>query len=95
MTRGDEFRAMIKQMERTLTAETDQRKQRPGLSWIEAERHAMHSAVNAERAARSLAPLDLAAVERVENMACGHSDYAHKFALYCAELALGVAEPQP
>jgi phosphopantetheine adenylyltransferase len=58
------------------------------LGWVIYERETMHRAVNEARAERGLAPVPLAAVERVESLASGHSDYSSKFALYCAELAL-------
>jgi hypothetical protein len=57
--------------------------------WMVFERQGMLAAVNQARAERGLLPADPAAVRRAENMACGHVDYAAKFALYCAELALG------
>lgn len=34
-------------------------------------------------------------VKRVSRMSQGDSDYMDKFGLYCAELALGVEDPQP
>lgn len=95
MTRLEGFQAMIARMEDAFTTQTAKRDQYDGLDWILAERQAMHAAVNAARVERRLPPLPITAVEHVENMACGHIDYVHKFALYCAELALGVEEPQP
>ena len=46
---------------------------KPEPEWIVREREFMHQQVN---------------IERVESMACGHSDYTRKFAIYCAELVL-------
>lgn len=40
-------------------------------------------------------PLTSAQIERVEQWACGHSDYSSKFALYCAELVLDVGPGMP
>jgi len=57
------------------------------LAWIEAERKVMLTLVNQERQKHGRDPVTLEDVERVERSAVGHSDYAHKFALYCAELA--------
>ncbi len=57
--------------------------------WIYAERRAMLDAVNAELSKARLPPVSIEAIERVERMAVGHSDYGSKFALYCAELACG------
>lgn len=56
------------------------------LSWIETERMTMFNAVNSERIKRGLDPIDLKAIMRAENFACGHTDYSTKFALYCAEI---------
>lgn len=87
MTRGEEFLQMIARMQQVLDVEMTQRKERPG-TWINDERRAMHREVNLARAARNLSPLDISAIERVERVACGHCDYSHKLALYCAELVL-------
>lgn len=59
------------------------------LGWVIHERELMHQETNRYRAGRGLPPVDLAEVARVERQAEGHSDYASKFALYCAELAVG------
>lgn len=55
-------------------------------AWIAAERQLMLSAVNRLRLAAGRNSLPLSQIERVERQALGHADYAHKFALYCAEL---------
>jgi len=57
-------------------------------AWAVHERELMHKAVNQERAKRSKKPVDLTEVTSVEQLALGHVDYAHKYALYCAELVL-------
>lgn len=54
--------------------------------WVLHERETMHAAVNQARAEAGKQPLPIAAIEAVEQQACGHSDYSSKFALYCAEL---------
>ena len=52
--------------------------------------------VNRFRTANKLSPIDIVQLQRVESMACGHSDYSSKFALYCAELAIkNVKEIKP
>lgn len=56
--------------------------------WAAYERSCMHEAVNVLRASRSLDQLPIEEVIRVERTASGHSDYARKYAFYCAELAL-------
>lgn len=58
----------------------------PECEWAVYERSMMHDAVNKLRAGQSLPPLPLADIERVEQLAVGHSDYTAKFAFYCAEL---------
>lgn len=50
---------------------------------------AMVPAVNAQRILRGLDTVNLETVMRIETLALGHSDYSEKFALYCAELAMG------
>lgn len=57
--------------------------------WVIFEREAMWAAVNKERVARGLQPVDMSVLKRVEQMATGHSDYAAKYALYAALLAVG------
>jgi len=78
------------------------RKQRTGTDkvsgepeWIVAERDHMLTIVNRERATLGKPALDLRPIRRVETMACGHSDYTRKFAIYCAELVLLDKEPKP
>lgn len=56
------------------------------LEWIAEERRVMHDAVNAERLARRLPPIDVAEIARMERHALGHHNYTDKWALYCAEL---------
>lgn len=59
-------------------------------AWVGYEREAMHAEVSRIRADRGLPPVGIEHVARVEQLACGHIDYATKYALYCAELAVGV-----
>lgn len=63
--------------------------------WVVFERETMWAAVNKERDARGLKPVSLLVVQKVEQFATGHSDYASKFALYSAELAVGDIEVEP
>lgn len=74
-----------------LGAQQDKRNDYDGLSWIDAELDVMHRAVNVERENRHLPAVELAVVKAVERYASGSTDYSSKFALYCAELALGVS----
>lgn len=71
-----------------------QRRRQDRPDWLTAEIDVMHRAVNRLRGERGLADIDRAAIVRVERSACGHIDYSSKFALYCAELALGVKGQQ-
>ncbi len=99
--------ALIKEMEGVFQAAAKERNKRPDVvadpvnprwtapAWMVFERERMHAAVNAERARRGLVPVDLRAIARVESLACGHVDYAKKYPLYCAEIALGEVEPRP
>jgi hypothetical protein len=80
----------------TLAATQEERDRRPDLvegpdgpecEWAAYERARMHETVNAIRSDRSLPPVSVDDIVRVERLAVGHSDYSSKFALYCAELA--------
>jgi phosphopantetheine adenylyltransferase len=62
-------------------------------AWVTYEREQMLAAVNVERASRGLEPVTIQHIERVEQMACGHVDYAVKYPLYCSEIALGEDRP--
>ncbi len=57
-------------------------------AWIAAERKLMFDAVNRLRHTADREPLPIMAVEEMERQALGHSDYVHKFALYCSELVV-------
>jgi hypothetical protein len=73
-------------LEELLHREASKRSTRLLGDWILAERLAMFEAVNARRALGGKPPVSITEIERVEQQAVGHSDYGHKFALYCAEL---------
>lgn len=66
-----------------------------GSDWLAAEIDAMHAAINRERACHALSPVDRELVERADRSASGHVDYAMKFGLYCAELALQPRKDSP
>jgi len=63
--------------------------------WVDYERQRMFEAVNWERHLRGIPQVTPQQIIRVETQACGHTDYASKYALYCAELALGEDRPEP
>lgn len=58
------------------------------LEWIVFERDKLLELINLRRARISAPPVDMAAVERIENSAVGHSDYTLKLAIRAAELVL-------
>jgi len=58
--------------------------------WVFHERTVMTAEVNSKRHQRGLPPITMKDIARLERLAVGHSDYMPKFALYCAELALGI-----
>jgi len=58
------------------------------LEWNLHELNFMTDLINSVRAAKNKEAVTLLDVRKVEVNAMGHSDYTHKFALYCAELAL-------
>jgi hypothetical protein len=64
-------------------------------AWVVFEREQLHAAINVERLRHGLPTVDLKMVDRVERLASGHVDYASKYTLYCAEMALGENQPQP
>lgn len=70
---------------RKLAKASEERSKRE--DWILFERQTMLDGVNAARSEIRLDPITIGEIERVERLACGHSDYSSKFALYCAELA--------
>lgn len=61
--------------------------------WQEYELFGMLTAVNDERAELNKHPVAMAAIEKAERQAGGHSDYARKFPWYCAEIVYGVFPP--
>jgi hypothetical protein len=95
---------MLEEMRKTFQLAASLRKDRSGvvqnkkgeveLEWMEFERQTMLKAVNVAREGRGLPPVTEDDVIRADRMAAGHIDYALKFPLYCAELALGV-RPEP
>ena len=58
----------------------------PELEWVVIERQVMLDAFNSERDNRGLVPIPLSLVVGAESSACGHIDYATKFAIGCAGL---------
>lgn len=95
--------SLTDQFYRDLCAAMDLRHLRPGMvdvpggqecEWVAFERFTMLAITNAVRRRRGLPEVSQHDIARVEQQACGHSDYARKYAMYCAELALGL-DPRP
>jgi len=59
------------------------------LDWIENERLAVTMAANSWAVAHGCPTVTVADIEKVEQLAVGHFDYASKFSLYVAELVTG------
>jgi hypothetical protein len=57
--------------------------------WAAFEIESLFSRINEERKNLGLDPCALQEVQLADSQASGHSDYSHKFALYCAEIAQG------
>lgn len=57
-------------------------------AWAAFERSVMVDEVNRYREARMLPPIDPHDVRRADSLSAGHVDWAEKFALYCAEIAM-------
>lgn len=87
----DAFLAQLK----TASAERDRREDLvpclfgPQPGWVVYEAEQMLALVNEIRAEEGHSPATLEQVLRIEQSACGHVDYADKYALRCAFLALG------
>jgi hypothetical protein len=62
------------------------------LGWVVFERETMFAAVNKKRVEFNLPTITLEHLKRVEAQAVGHTDFTHKFALYCAEISIWVEE---
>lgn len=79
---------MAEKLHHVLCEAATERDLRPYPGWVEHELAVMHQAVNRERAALGKIEAPLSLIYKVEQRACGHSNYASKFALYCAKIIL-------
>lgn len=59
------------------------------IGWVLYERAVMRDEVNRIREERDLSPVSDEDLIRVEGQASGHIDYVSKYAIGCADLALG------
>lgn len=102
---SEERRALMHLFEEVLMEAASHRSERddmvtgpggfPECEWVGYERDQMRAAVDAERTRRGLPPVAEREIQRVEQMASGHCDYAKKYALYCAELGMGLTDIRP
>lgn len=92
--------AVREEIKKTLVAEQGKRDEHresdeSGLpAWMALEQQVVFAEVNQVRATGGLPPVEFAVIERIEQMACGHSDYTSKFCLYAAEVAFDLS-PRP
>lgn len=66
-------------------AEAAKRKTRPGLTWIETERDAVHAAAAEQARHHGWPAPSLQLIERAEISARGHCDYGSKWAHYIVD----------
>lgn len=93
-----DYKSLYETIFKSLSAETERRgerrrkAQREGKpteeAWILAERECVMREVNRLRDLLGYALVDIAAVERAERTAVGHSDYVSKYAHAAADLVL-------
>jgi hypothetical protein len=80
----------IDAIETALIAEAKLRRGRSFKEWTDSEAKAVWSATRDFAQKHGLRVPNLAEVVKVEHQACGHSDYAAKWALYAVELTFAV-----
>ena len=80
------YKSIYEAIRATLVAETMCRPGRALDEWILAERGCVMREVNRQRKLLAYKPISLAAVERAESTACGHSGYVSKYAHAAADL---------
>lgn len=98
MAQHTEWRALVDDLRGRLNVASTMRGQRQDftdgeLGWVRFERVVMMERVNQLRAAAGLGPVTETAVLCVESGAAGHIDYVAKFAMGCADLVVGRADP--
>ena len=86
MKERESYKPVYEAIRAKLAAETDRRKIRSVEAWIHAERACVLREVNYQRDLRAYKPVDLAAIERAERQAVGHSDYVSQYAHAAADL---------
>lgn len=80
-----------KSLYRALTDEMANRRECSGLEWIENERNSiLKAATSISNNSKQYRIPTLEEVVRAENNACGHSDYAAKFAYGVANAMMGL-----
>lgn len=82
-----EWERLIKHFEEVFSEAAGHRLERS--NWVQFERNVMWKSTNEARECLGKAPVLLSIVEKAESTCVGHSDYAFKYALRCAELVEG------
>jgi hypothetical protein len=83
-----DYKTIYEEIRAQLVAETERRPGRALEEWILAERKCVMREVNRQRKLLGYELVGIAAVERAERTACGHSDYVSKYAHAAADLVL-------
>jgi hypothetical protein len=83
---GGHYKPVFEAIRAELDAETRHRAGRTVEAWILAERECVLREVNRQRLLLAYEPVGIAAVERAERQAVGHSDYISKYAHAAADL---------
>lgn len=86
MSWGASYKVVYEAIRTRLTIETAHRGCRSIEQWVLAERQCVLDEVNRQRALLSRVPVEIAAVERAERTALGHSDYVSQYAHAAADL---------
>lgn len=94
-----EWRRIVDDLRGRLLVASTMRDQRQDVSdgepgWVRFERDVMVERVNVLRAERGAGPVAEAAIRWQEDGACGHVDYVAKYAMGCADLVVGRADPE-
>lgn len=83
---GNHYKPVFEAIRAKLDAKTLQRAGLTVEAWILAERECVMREINRQRDLLAYAPVGIAAVERAERQAVGHSDYVSKYAHAATDL---------
>jgi len=90
MTKAEAHRALLINLQRYMQERPQRNDGRPP-RWISYEREQMLLETNRLRAELGKEPVEQEQIVHAEELALGLSDYASKYALYCAELVIDLA----